>query len=147
MVMKAQNGFTLIELMIVVVIIGLLASVAIPMYGDYVTRGRLVEAMSALSDGRARMEQFFQDNRDYSAATLQANGCPSGQIMPADTANFTYTCAGLSTTAYTLTATGTGSVTGFVYTLNQTNTRSTTSVPSGWTAATDCWVVKKGGGC
>jgi len=145
--MKAQNGFTLVELMIVVAIIGILASVAIPMYSAYMMRGRLVEGMSALSDGRSRIEQYFQDNRGYSAATLQANGCPSAQIMPADTANFTYTCSGLSTTNYTLTATGRAGANGFIYTIDQSNTRVTTGVPSGWTAATDCWVVKRGGGC
>lgn len=134
--MKAKNGFTLIELMIVVAIIGLLAAVGIPMYSDYVIRGKLAEGTSALSDGRVRMEQFFQDNRTY-----------VGGPAPQASTNFTYAASNLTTTTYTLTATGIGGAAGFVYTLDQANTRVTTGVPTGWTASANCWVVKRGGGC
>jgi len=79
--MKTQKGFTLIELMIVVVVIGILASIGIPAYNDYVTRGKLVEATSALSDGRIKMEQYFQDNRTYVGGTC-----------PAATTRFTFNC-------------------------------------------------------
>ena len=51
--------------MIVVAVIAILAVVAIPAYGDYVIRGKLVDATTQLSDGRIKMEQFFQDNRAY----------------------------------------------------------------------------------
>jgi len=146
--MKAQDGFTLIELMIVVAIIGLLAAVGIPMYSDYVIRGKLAEGTSTLSDGRVRMEQYFQDNRTYLPAAPAANGCPTLQLpFPSTSTNFTYACSNLSTTTYTLTATGTGGVAGFVYTIDQANTRVTTGVPTGWTASPNCWAVKRGGGC
>lgn len=136
--MKAQDGFTLIELMIVVAIIGLLASVGIPMYSDHVMRGRLAEATSALSDGRVRMEQFFQDNRTY-----------VGGPAPDATPSFTYAAGNLTAATYTLTATGRLGATGFIYTLNEANARSTTGVPStAWgTTGGTCWIVKKGGGC
>ena len=58
----AQKGFTLIELMIVVAIIGILASIAIPQYSDYVKRGKAAEATSNLATLRIKMEQCFQDN-------------------------------------------------------------------------------------
>ena len=135
--MKSIRGFTLIELMVVVVIIGILASVAVPGYQDYVMRGRLAEATSALSDGRIKMEQFFQDNRTY-----------VGGPVPGATTHFTYAASPAPTaTTYTLTATGIGGAAGFVFTINENNAKSTTGVPSGWTAAANCWVVKRGGEC
>ena len=57
------HGFTLLEVMITVAIVGILAAIAIPSYGDYVTRSRIVEATNALGDYRNRMEKFFLDNR------------------------------------------------------------------------------------
>lgn len=131
--MKKQKGFTLIELMIVVAVIGILASIAMPAYNDYVTRGKLVEGTSALADGRIRMEQFFQDNRTY-----------AGGPCPAATTNFTYVCNGLSTTTYLITAMGIDSLVGFSYTINQDNTRTSTTL---WGNSTTCWVMKKGGAC
>ncbi|MDD5299041.1 MAG: type IV pilin protein [Gallionella sp.] len=131
--MKMQQGFTLVELMIVVAVIGILAVVGIPAYTDYVIRGKLVEATSALSDGRVKMEQFFQDNRTY-----------VGGPAPAATANFTYAASNLATTTYTITATGTGSLSAFSYTIDQANTKTSTTP---WGNSATCWVRNKGGAC
>lgn len=131
--MKTTRGFTLIELMIVVVVIALLSAVALPSYTSYVTRGKLVEATSGLSDGRVKMEQFFQDNRTYTAGPA-----------PAATTNFNFTPSGLSNTTYTITATGKGNLSAYSYTINESNTK-TSNTP--WGNSTSCWVVKKGGGC
>lgn len=131
--MNTTRGFTLIELMIVVVVIALLMAVALPSYTSYVTRGKLVEATSALSDGRVKMEQFFQDNRTYTLGPA-----------PAATDNFTFVPSGLSNTTYTLTATGKGNLSAYRYTINESNTK-TSNTP--WGNSTSCWVVKKGGGC
>ena len=59
--MKGQQGFTLLEVMIVVVIVAILTAIAVPAYSEYVTRGRLAEAYATLGGQRVRMEQFYQE--------------------------------------------------------------------------------------
>ena len=95
-----------------------------PMYNDYVIKSRVNEAVAGLSDLRVKMEQFFQDNRTYTGA------CVAGTVteLPANTKFFDFACSNLAATTYTITATGKSSMTGFVYTVNQANTRASTRV-------------------
>ena len=140
------SGFTLIEVMITVAIVAILAAVALPAYGDYVTRGKIPEATNALATMRIQLEQFYQDNRHYgSTAAACGEPNPTG-------ANFTYTCnwgtGGTNNQTYLVTATGKdgGSMSDFSYTINQDGTRTTTS--TGWNDTTTAgWIVRKGGGC
>ncbi|MEW5943887.1 MAG: type IV pilin protein [Pseudomonadota bacterium] len=134
------RGFTLIELMIVVVIVGILASVALPAYNDYVTRGRIPDATSNLAAKRVQLEQFFQDNRTYVGATACNNDTTSSQY-------FNFSCTAQTATTYTLQAAGKSSMAGFTYTINQDNAKATTAVPAGWTTNASCWVTRKGGVC
>lgn len=143
--MNKQRGFTLVELMIVVVIIGILASVAIPSYSNYVRRGKIAEASTNLAGLRVNMEQYYQDNRTY------LNGAACGAVMPTAPAvqYFTLACAATANT-YTITATGAGSMAGFTYTIDQNNAKQTTAAPAGWAAAAmpaACWITKPGGAC
>lgn len=142
--LRFQRGFTLIELMIVVAIVGILAAIAAPSYTNYLRRGRVAEAVATLSTMRATLEQYFQDNRTYVGACANGTVAP----LPAATPHFTFACPTLSATGYSITATGAASMNGFVYTVDQANVRSTT-VPatSGWTASTTCWVLKQDGSC
>lgn len=136
----ASCGFTLIEMMVVVAIVGIIAAVALPSYSDHVTRGKISEATSALADLRTKAEQYFQDNRAYTGFTLPA---------VAGARYFTYSLSSTATT-YTVTATGVSAqgMGGFVYTINQGNARVTTGLPSGWSGVNStCWVLRRGGSC
>ena len=61
----AQKGFTLIELMIVVAIIGILAAIAIPAYQDYTARSQMSEGMSLASGVRTAVSETFQTTGDW----------------------------------------------------------------------------------
>ncbi len=154
MARKQQQGFTLIEIMIVVAIVAVLAAIAVPNYRDYVTRSRTVEATSALADARVKMEQFFQDNRTYPTGCVFGSTAPTAvQVQLQQPQNFDLACSALAATTYTVTATGKNSMAGFTYTIDQSNVKTSTFSGSGssagWTAASPntCWVVRKGGIC
>jgi type IV pilus assembly protein PilE len=135
----ASRGFTLIELMITVAIVGLLASVALPSYSNYVQRSRVPPAMDGLSSYAVRMEQRYQDSGNY------ANGTACGVVLPTAT-HFTFTCALTSVNqGFTATATGSGAMAGYTYTITHAGVRSTTAHPRGL-PATACWSTR-GGTC
>jgi type IV pilus assembly protein PilE len=142
---KIQTGFTLIELMIVIAIIGIIASIALPSYQDYVTRAKIVEATSNLSDMRVKMEQYFQDARSY-AGYVDASCILASTGKPAitDAKNFTYSCESNAST-FKVTASGNvaQSMNGYNYDINESNVKNST-VPGGSGA---CWITKKGGSC
>ena len=141
--MKKPGGFTLIELMITVAVVGVLAAIALPSYNQYVVRARLTEAYSNLLAMRVQSEQWFQDNRMYSG-------------MPCSTTNaryFAYTCPVQTATTYTIQAAGNAGtdVEGIAFTIDQSNARATVitgpAAAKGWTANTTCWIVRKNGSC
>lgn len=137
-----QTGFSLIELMIAVAIIGVLASIAMPAYRDYVLQSTITDATSVLSARRVLMEQYFQDNRTYVGADTPATPglCDAGTSKSYD-----FSCSvAPGATVYTLMATGKSNAAGFSFTLDQDNAK-TSSGPSGWSSGANCWITKKSG--
>ena len=144
--MLKNRGFTLIEIMIVIAIVGILTAIALPAYTDYVQRGKISEAAGGLSGMTVKMEQYFQDNRTYVGA------CTAGTVaqLPADTASFTFSCPAGNLTArtYVVQATGRAGMTGFQYRIDQAGNRTTSALPTGWSGLNStCWVQKKDGSC
>lgn len=140
----SQAGFTLIELMIAVAIVAILAAVAYPQYGAYVLRTRLAEATGTLSVTRVRMEQYYQDNRNYGASSCGV-AMPTGDY-------FTYSCGWGGTSnnqSFTLTATGKASVDldGYTFTVNQDNLQRTTAFPGASGLPVNCWLRRAGDSC
>ena len=145
--MKTQSGFTLIELMMALVVVAILTAIALPSYTKYVIRGKVPDATSNLATKRVQMEQWFQDNRTY----MGAPACVADTTSSPK--NFDFSCPVQTQTTYTLQATGKNAMSGFVYTIDQNNLRTSviTSPPAplGWVAATpnNCWVTNVGGVC
>lgn len=78
--MQKQQGFTLIELMIVVAIIGILAAIAIPAYQDYAKRAKVSEGLSLASSAKTAVALYYQTNGDWPADNAAA-GLPAANVI------------------------------------------------------------------
>ena len=131
----SQKGFSLVELLVAVTIIGILAAVAIPNYSNYTVESKLKAAHAALMDTRTAFEQSYMDNKVYTCSNInliQASG-------------FTTTCNS-SGQAYTLTAAGNNGtdVAAFTFTVNEQNSKTSSK---GAVTNNGCWATKANGSC
>ena len=143
--MRKSAGFTLIELMVVIVIVAILAAIAIPSYQQYIMRGKIPEATSSLSDLRLRAEKWFADNRTYVGFDQTVAGARYFTYACGDGAGGAVSATAFKCTASGVTAEGMGN---FTYTIDQSNTRTSSfGGLAGWNDSTTCWVTKKGESC
>lgn len=148
---QRPKGFTLLEVMITVAIVGILAAIAVPSYSVYVTRSRITEATNALADYRNRMEKYFLDHRSYldggGACAMAADMAANYNAVPDH--HFAMSCPAVSATTYTLRATGGGPMTGFTYEVDEANNKSTPAVAGDWSppSPNNCWALRKDGSC
>ena len=101
---KAQAGFTLIELMIVVAIIGILAAIALPAYQDYTKRSHVSEGLSLAGSAKLAVTEFYADRGEWptnnSAAGLQPADQIKGNAVTSVELSGTATAGGIITITY-----------------------------------------------
>jgi len=97
---KTQQGFTLIELMIVVAIIGILAAIAIPAYQDYTIRAKVSEGMSLAAGAKAAVTEYYQDKGSFPDSNSKAGLPPDTQITGNNVQKVTVGSGGVITITY-----------------------------------------------
>lgn len=133
--------------MVVLVIVGILASIAYPSYLDYITRARRSDGQSSLMDLASRMERYFSERNTYQTATIATNGATDVLTNATSPEGwYTLSITNATATAFTIRATPTGvqATTDLrcqSLTLTSVGVKGITSGPSGAPTATaaQCW--------
>lgn len=145
--MNSTRGFTLIEVMITVAIVGILAAIAYPSYQSYILRSHRSEGMALLSEAAARMERYYAQNSTYATATPSRLGLTStANATTVNSANGYYSLSlgTPSATTYSLSATPQNAQTADtcgILTLDSTGLRGAANKTATTDAATvsNCW--------
>lgn len=142
-----KNGFTLMELLVALVIVGILVSIAYPGYRDYVTRARRSEAQAALLDAAIGLERYFSEHTTYANATVGTGNAATDILNNRATAQGWYTITlaptdtGYALTAIPRNAQASADTQCQTFTLNNLGEKGVTAGPSGTPTdnAAQCW--------
>jgi len=100
---KKQQGFSLMELLIIVAILGILVAIAIPGYNAYMEKTRRIDAISFLQEVAGEQVRFFSDNNEY-AKSMDELGYGTGATVVSPEGHYTVSVANAVPTSFTLTA-------------------------------------------
>lgn len=138
------HGFTLIELMIAVVVVGIISAIAFPNYQKFVMKGRRVDARIALMDLAARQERYFASYNKYSLVGTELGYAGNFPMATGSgsTSYYTTTVTQATTGDYTLKATPTGNQATdacYAYVVNSLGVESNVKADGSVNTTAGCW--------
>lgn len=142
-----MKGFTLVEVMIVVVLLAILAAVGYPQYTNHVATSYIAEAHADLMDYKNKMESYYQDEKSYRSGTSGSTCGVQAGAYNTSGKKFAYACTA-DEESFTITATSSVPLLeGIGFTINNNGAKQTFKGTIATIAQATCWAKKRGGEC